>query len=509
MQTGMEGTEYLVGLDLQASFCQISAVNEKAARGGIYAGARSDPETLSTSEDEKDSFIPLKVARGRNGGWLFGRDAAAAAEAMEIPAAEGLLECCRDGTLLQLGEESLDPVPLLGAFIAYVFSLFASRIPRDRIGLLVCTTAFDTPEMKEALTTALSFLSLPEDRIRIQNHTDSFYYYILMQSRERRPGDSVLCDLTPEGRLGITTLYFPNRRDPSRYEVRQGHWNLPSSEPPTRRDQILFQAFRDMTVLPGVKGQFKTVYLAGDDFLGHWMQQSLRYMGQGRKLFQGSNLYSKGAALSALWELEKEDRPAGSPVRPAPAPAVRLGRQDGPDKKPPADDRPVQVLKKIQPPLPREEKPAPVPEKPAPAPEKPSPLPEESAAEIDPGREETMDQGRSFARQFCYEKAARCFQKVFKETGDPEAGVLLMAALHMGLPEETCFGYVQRHPELYMASKEAQRRIQEADAAYRNGSEARMIRKMRQLKREEKTGELDSLIAYRLADAAAQYRSNG
>jgi hypothetical protein len=60
-----------------------------------------------------------------------------------------------------------------------------------------------------------------------------------------------------------------------------------------------------------------------------------------------------------------------------------------------------------------------------------------------------------------------------------------------------------------MASKEAERRIQEADADYRNGSEARMIRKMRQLKREEKTGELESLIAYRLADAAAQYRSKG
>lgn len=120
-----------------------------------------------------------------------------------------------------------------------------------------------------------------------------------------------------------------------------------------------------------------------------------------------------------------------------------------------------------------------------------------------------MDQGRAYARDFLYEKAARCFQKVFKETGDPEAGALLMASLRMGLPEETYFGYVQRHPELYMASKEAERRIQEADADYRNGSEARMIRKMRQLKREEKTGELESLIAYRLADAAAQYRSKG
>ena len=496
--TGKEGTEYLVGLDLQASFCQISAVNERAARGGIYAGARSDPETLSTSEDEKDSFIPLKVARSRTGSLLLGRDAVSAAQALEIPFADDLMECLREGRPLLLGEESLDPVPVLEAFLSHAFSLFSSRIPLEQIGLLVCTTAFDTPEMREALEKALTGLSLPRERIRIQSHTDSFYYYILMQSRERRPGDSVLCDLTPEGRLGIFTLYFPNRKDASRYEVQEGHWNLPPSDPPSRKDQILFQAFRDMTVLPGVKGQFRTVYLAGDDFLGHWMQQSLRYMGQGRKLFQGSNLYSKGAALSALYELEKEGRTSRDLVRFAPAPAVHLSREEAAPRREKADDRPVQVLKAVQAPLPRKAEPAPSPE---------TEKPEEKPAL--PGREELMDQGRAYARDFLYEKAARCFQKVFKETGDPEAGALLMASLRMGLPEETYFGYVQRHPELYMASKEAERRIQEADAEYRNGSEARMIRKMRQLKREEKTGELESLIAYRLADAAAQYRSKG
>lgn len=491
--SGKEGTEYLVGLDLQTAFCQVSVLNEKAAGGGIYAGARSDPETLSISEDEKDSLIPLAVCRGRNGKWLFGREALAAAGASEVPAAENLLECCRKGIPLQLGKETLDPVPLLGEYLSYVLSLFASRIPPEKIGLLVCTSAYDSPEMKAALTGAMKSLSLPETAFRIQSHTDSFYYYILMQSRERRPGDSVLCDLTEDGQLTVSTLYFPNRKDASRYEVKTGRWKLSPADPPTRRDQILFQAFRDMTMLPGVRGQFRTVYLAGDDFLGRWMQQSLRFMGQGRKIFQGNNLYSKGAALCALFELEKEDHATGELVRSASVPAVNLGRADEKDRKQEADDRPVQVL--------AAEKPGPAEEK------KPELRPAPEKAQ--PGREELMDLGRAFARQFRYEKAARCFQKVFKETGDPEAAVLLTASLRMGLPEDTFFAYVQRHPELYMASKEAERRIQEADALYRNGSEARMIRRMRQLKREERTGELESLLTYRLSDAAARYRLNG
>ncbi len=490
--SGKDAREYLVGLDLQPAFCQISVLHEKAAGGGIYAGARSDPETLSVSEEEKDSFIPLSACRGRKGGWLFGREALSASRAMEIPAAENLLECCREGRPVTLGEESLDPVPLLGEFLSYALSLFASRIPMEKIGRLVCTTPYDAPEMTQALKEALKRLPIPETAVRIQSHTDSFYYYILMQSRERRPGDSVLCDLTPEGRLTVSTLYFPNRKDASRYELKQGRWNLSPTDPPSRRDQILFQAFRDMTMLPGVKGQFRTVYLAGDDFLGRWMQQSLRFMGQGRKVFQGSNLYSKGAALCALCELEKEDRETGALIRPAPVPAVGLGRPD-PEEKKKAETIPVQVLAAGGKSPAREEKPA----------------PREAEKEPAPGRDELMDRGRAFAREFCWEKAARNFQRVFKETGDPEAGVLLMASLCMGLPEETYFSYVQRHPELYMASKEAEKRIQEADALYRNGSEARMIRRMRQLKREERTSELESLLTYRLSDAAARYRLNG
>ena len=39
-----------------SDFCQISVLHEKAAGGGIYAGARSDPETLSLSEEEKDEI---------------------------------------------------------------------------------------------------------------------------------------------------------------------------------------------------------------------------------------------------------------------------------------------------------------------------------------------------------------------------------------------------------------------------------------------------------------------
>ena len=488
-----EGSEYLVGMDLQKGFCQISMLHEKAAHGGIYGSARSDPETLSLQEDQSGD-VPLLACKDTRGLWLFGREAMAASGAQGLPLCTDLLDCCREGRQVLLGEESLDPLPVLSGFMDYALSLFSDKIPRDKIALLVCTVPVLTPEMQEALQGAFDSLSMPGAGLRCLSHTDSFYYYILMQSRERNPGDAVLCDLSGEGRLTVSTLYFPDRRDSSRYEVRSGSWNLPSSDPPSRKDQILFQAFRDMTMLPGVKGTFKTVFLAGDAFRGRWMQQSLRYIGQGRKVYQGNNLYSKGAALCALHEMEQEDRgAAGILVREAPLPEKRAEALPEEAKAPEAE-------------APRE---APV-QRPLEA-ERAASGEEASAEEPakDPaGMEALLSAGKAHARQFSYKQAARCFQKVFKETGDPEAGVLLMASLHLGLPEDVCFSYVQRHPELYLASKEAEKRIQEADSAYRNGSEARMIRRLRQLKREERTGELDALLAYRLTEAALQFRSD-
>lgn len=494
-----EGTEYLVGLDLQQGFCQVSMLHEKAARGGIYGSARSDPETLSLKDDQNGD-VPMAVCRDTRGTWLFGREALTAAQVQGLPLGTDLLECCREGRQMLLGAESLDPVPVLSAFLDYVLALFSDRIPREKTGMLVCTVPVLTPEMTEALHRAFGSLSMPGAGFRCLTHTDAFYYYILMQSRERQPGDSVLCDLSREGRLTVSTLYFPDRRDSSRYEVSTGSWNLAASDPPSRKDQILFQAFRDMTMLPGVKGTFKTVFLAGDAFLGRWMQQSLRYIGQGRKVYQGNNLYSKGAALCALYTLEQEDR--GSSL---------LIREKLPEKDIVPENNPEKISESISEKKPEKKTETAKEDK---AQETVQPqqeslqgeLPEQSSAEQ--GKEDLLSAGRAYARQFRYKKAAQCFQKVFRETGDPEAGILLMAALRMGVPEDAYSAYVQRHPELYLASKEAEKRIQEADSSYRNGSEARMIRKMRQLKREERTGELDALVSYRLTEAVQQFRSD-
>jgi hypothetical protein len=49
-----------------------------------------------------------------------------------------------------------------------------------------------------------------------------------------------------------------------------------------------------------------SIYLIGKKFAGDWMSESLRYLCLGRRVFQGNNLYSKGACYSVLADSQKD-----------------------------------------------------------------------------------------------------------------------------------------------------------------------------------------------------------
>jgi hypothetical protein len=56
--------------------------------------------------------------------------------------------------------------------------------------------------------------------------------------------------------------------------------------------------------------EVSAVYLTGEGFSGSWMKESASVLCRGRRVFQGENLFSKGAAYSALLHT---DRPAEIP----------------------------------------------------------------------------------------------------------------------------------------------------------------------------------------------------
>lgn len=50
-----------------------------------------------------------------------------------------------------------------------------------------------------------------------------------------------------------------------------------------------------------------SVYLIGEEFSQEWMKESLRYLCRGRRVFQGNNLFSKGACYSMMERLHPSE----------------------------------------------------------------------------------------------------------------------------------------------------------------------------------------------------------
>ena len=55
--------------------------------------------------------------------------------------------------------------------------------------------------------------------------------------------------------------------------------------------------------LPSVPRRLNSVYLIGDGYRDGWADESLHYLCRGRRVFQGNNLYSKGACYGMMERL--------------------------------------------------------------------------------------------------------------------------------------------------------------------------------------------------------------
>ena len=76
--------------------------------------------------------------------------------------------------------------------------------------------------------------------------------------------------------------------------------------PPVSKDREFTAAVQEILA----KNEASAVYLTGEGFDGGWMKEAAVFLCRGRRVFRGENLFSKGAAYSALLHA---DRPSEIP----------------------------------------------------------------------------------------------------------------------------------------------------------------------------------------------------
>lgn len=297
---GTAGDKIIIGYDLGNEFSQISY---------SYLSQDSEVETLSCVAGEEHYNIPtILCKRQGTGQWFFGREALRFAQdnPQEAIVVEGLVELAMAGEQVLIDEETYEPVALLTLFMKRSLGLLSLVSAPERVVAMMITCRKLSSALIQTLNQTVTGLGLGYTRVYYQSYAESFYDYMLYQPKDLWSFQTVLFDYREDGIYSMR-MECNKRTTPIVAYIHQwiypfsGESCLPDiSELDSGRVAQLDRELLEVVRQECEKGTVSAVYLIGESFAEEWMSQSLQYLCRGRRVFQGVNLYSKGAVYCLL-----------------------------------------------------------------------------------------------------------------------------------------------------------------------------------------------------------------
>ncbi len=285
------GDKLIIGYDLGREHAQISFA---ASQDGTV-------ETLSQVAGEEKFSIPTALCKryGANQ-WLYGREAQRLAGENQGVLVENLLELALDGEPVIVDGESFDPVALLALF-------FKRSLGNLKVASMVITCPMLDHRVIEVLGQVAGGMELRADKLYYQSYSESFYTYMLRQPEELWLHRSVLFEYRADG-VKAYLMECNRRTRPMVVSVEEREYLFSDYGYFAGAGyEELDQAFCRIAEEACSGGPVGSVYLIGEEFGEDWMKNSLRFLCRGRRVFQGSNLFSKGACWGMLEKLEPSE----------------------------------------------------------------------------------------------------------------------------------------------------------------------------------------------------------
>ena len=295
----------LVGYDLGEQYSQISYL--------VYG--QEDVDTVATVVGTKQYNIPTMLCK-REGvnQWFYGKDAVKNAGEEGMIPVEGLLSLARKGDKIELDGESFDPVALLTLYLKRSMTLMNLIAPIDKIDAIMFTVDVLDDRMVEILTQASVNLGLKTTHIYFQSHTESFYYFMLHQPTELWNYQVIACEHDGR-RLKTYRMECNKRTTPIVVLIEECSFETLIVPEETEEETIKQDAYRlaDERFLGILKKMcegriISSAYLLGDGFRAEWQKDSLQFLCHNRRVFQGNNLFSRGACYGLQEKLEPSEQ---------------------------------------------------------------------------------------------------------------------------------------------------------------------------------------------------------
>ncbi len=265
----------VLGIDLNHEFAQLS-----------YASGDISPRSASTISGSELYQIPIALFRPKADSWLFGREALIRAKEEGKVPFTGLLDRVYENKPWMVDGEEMDAIELLALFLRRILSILPGEVPPAKVSR-ISLCAIDLNEERRSLLMGLEErLKLPGLSLNVIDRREAAFSYVLGQS-----GGMKEALLIGAGRRSLEEYSLSINKD-FHPAVAMVEKKRRSCKEENEVYQVLDEAFKYR--------EYGTVYLVGEYPEREWDQERLRGICRGKRVFQGNNLFSLGAAFHAL-----------------------------------------------------------------------------------------------------------------------------------------------------------------------------------------------------------------
>ncbi|MBR6302854.1 MAG: hypothetical protein IKR35_03285 [Lachnospiraceae bacterium] len=290
-----------VGFNIGDNFCQLS-----------FSQDGKNVETVSLTTGEEDYNIPTALCK-REGvnQWFFGKEAFEHSRDEDCIYIDHLLSLARRGAPILVDQVPYQPVSLLALFIKRCMSL-VTAVYSDRVSGVLFTAENLTYENIGVLKEAVSLLKLKTEKIYFQSRMESYYHFMTHQPDELWRNGSILLEYEKDEVIAYR-MESNFGTIPVVVYIDEKHYPMPggSRDNSADTDYELIQLDRTFANIAREACEAEdtiSVFLIGSGYNDVWMKESKKYLCSKYRVFQGSNLYSKGACYGLI------DRNLGEPI---------------------------------------------------------------------------------------------------------------------------------------------------------------------------------------------------
>lgn len=282
-----------VAIDLCDDYSQIS----------YYTAAMTEPESFSTIHGEQKYLIPTAVAKlNHSDEWCIGDDALIRMKRKEAVGTLNIIYTILKEKKIDIQGVIYNGNQLLEKYIRKMFDYIRKYCHIEHPDKVVFTLEYPDRLLLNSIHMVADKMGILKENIRIIGHSESVIYYNIFQKKELWINDVLVFDFT-KTRFTLRRLNLVRARTPQPIIIEEKDYSkelyydlLASNEGRLQADSRFSKIVEECCL----KHIVSTIYLTGCGFYEKWMEKSIKVLCNKHRVFQGYNLFVKGAGYASM-----------------------------------------------------------------------------------------------------------------------------------------------------------------------------------------------------------------